>query len=291
MNQNIKKIITASLLLNIILTLIKTTFGYIGGSASLFSDGINSLSDVALSLAMLFVMKKANQKADYDHPYGHEKYEGFLNVVLGLVIMMTACLIMFEGLSSLYDFFIHHIESEKPLSITIYVALVSIMIKLMLAWMNVKASKKYQSAILKTDSKNHLADVLATLASLAGIVFALNGFLYVEAIASILIGILIFISAFKVLLEAKTYLVDESPDQRVVEDIRSFVCSIEGVKSVDDLKVRKHMMRLYVDIEIGVDYSLTFLKAHAIAERVHLACEKEFKEIIHCMVHANPNHE
>ena len=46
--------------------------------------------------------------------------------------------------------------------------------------------------------------------------------------------------------------------------------------------------KMYVDIEILVDGTLTLKDAHQIAETVHLSIEKEFENVKHCMVHVNP---
>ena len=46
--------------------------------------------------------------------------------------------------------------------------------------------------------------------------------------------------------------------------------------------------KIYVDLEIGADETISFKKAHAVAENVHHAIEKNFPEVKHCMVHVNP---
>ncbi|MBU0579642.1 MAG: cation transporter, partial [Candidatus Margulisbacteria bacterium] len=72
-------------------------------------------------------------------------------------------------------------------------------------------------------------------------------------------------------------------------EIHEVILSVSGVLTVDDLKVRRHMTQKYVDVEIGVQSSLTLEKSHKIAENVHHKVEKAFPEVLHCMVHVNPH--
>jgi divalent metal cation (Fe/Co/Zn/Cd) transporter len=48
------------------------------------------------------------------------------------------------------------------------------------------------------------------------------------------------------------------------------------------------MTQRYVDVEIAVRSSHTLEHAHKIAETVHHKVEDVFPDVIHCMVHVNP---
>src|SRR5690606_28613651 len=94
--KTIRRIVVVSLLANILLTILKLTFGYIAKSHALVSDGFNSFSDILVSIVMLFALKVSQKKPDFDHPYGHEKFEGIITLFLSLVVAGTAIYIMFE---------------------------------------------------------------------------------------------------------------------------------------------------------------------------------------------------
>jgi divalent metal cation (Fe/Co/Zn/Cd) transporter len=64
---------------------------------------------------------------------------------------------------------------------------------------------------------------------------------------------------------------------------------VEGVLDIDLLKTWNHAHRLYVDLEIACDSTITLLEAHEIAENVHDSIEKDFPLVKHCMVHVNPH--
>lgn len=129
--------------------------------------------------------------------------------------------------------------------------------------------------------------MLSTSVSLLSIILAQFGLLYFEPIATIIISIFILYSVYEMIKEAVSFLVDEAPKKEKVRAINQTILNCAGVIKIDDLKTRKHMNHIYVDVEIAVDRNLSLLEAHKIAEDVHLEVEKEF-DALHCMVHVNP---
>lgn len=288
MKQNtIRNVVILSLIGNIILTTIKLTFGFLGNSSSLVSDGFNSLSDIFVSILILIVLKVSNKTPDKNHPYGHEKYEGVMYLFLSFIIILTGGLLLRSGVSSLFTYFNDKTTIIKPEGYTIIIAITALIIKFVLFVVTNNTAKKYNSSSLKGDTKNHLYDMLATSISLLSIVLAQINLLYFEAIGTILISIFILYSGYLMIKEAISFLVDEAPKKETVRAIHETILNCAGVIKIDDLKTRKHMNHIYVDVEIAVDRNLSLLEAHKIAEDVHLAVEKEF-DALHCMVHVNP---
>jgi divalent metal cation (Fe/Co/Zn/Cd) transporter len=94
--RHILNALKIGLIVNILLAGLKLTFGMIGNAQALFSDGLNSLSDVLISVMLLFFMKIATQKPDEDHPYGHEKYEGLAYFALGIIFSLSRSTLVFK---------------------------------------------------------------------------------------------------------------------------------------------------------------------------------------------------
>ncbi|MBN2268288.1 MAG: cation diffusion facilitator family transporter [Acholeplasmataceae bacterium] len=287
-----KQILTAiriGLVANIALALLKLIFGYLGNAQALFSDGLNSASDVLISVMMLLALRISTKKPDYDHPYGHEKFEGLAYFLLGIIFTVTAGWIFISGIVSIIEFFINGETIVVPLRYTVLIAFISLVIKLGIVFLYTKAGRKTNSPTIKADVKNHLLDVYATLSSLIGLSIAQFGLIYFDYIASIVIAGFILKLAIQILKESISYLTDQAPEQEDVQKVYDEIFKVDGVLSIDDLKVRNHMTQQYVDVEIGVLSSLTLKEAHHIAEKVHHHVENLFPEVIHCMVHVNPH--
>lgn len=286
-NNILRRVVLISLMGNIVLTLIKLIFGYIGQSQSLLSDGINSFVDIFISLMLLLVIRVTSKKPDENHPYGHEKFEGILYLFLSLFIISVAVVLGYNSIINLIRTLNNPSLIEQPLGFTAIIAFIALVIKIGLYILNFKTAQKYHSVALYADSKNHLFDIFSTTISLISIIFALMGFIYFESIASILISLFIFYSGLKMILESISFLVDEAPDKEVIKAIKISIMKIDGVLTIDDLKIRKHMSQLYVDVEISVDPNLSLQAAHKISEDVHAHIEETY-DVIHCMVHVNP---
>lgn len=282
MRKEVKNILICSLVLNIILATSKLVVGLIGNSFSLFSDGINSVLDVLISIMLIVTLNISNKKPDKDHPYGHEKYEVIVSLVLGMFLIVTSGILIFTSI-------VNFNKANSPDLITIIVALISIVIKFLIYLLVLRGYKKYDQISLKAESINHLGDILATSISLIGIVIARLGFHYFDYIASIIIGLLIFYNGFKVIKDSVKYIVDESPSKDFNDEVKAFIKNLPGVLSIDDYKSRIHVNKIYIDIEISVDRNLSLIKAHQIAEEVHISVEDNFQTVTHCMVHVNPS--
>lgn len=62
----------------------------------------------------------------------------------------------------------------------------------------------------------------------------------------------------------------------------------KNVRGIDLLQTRIFGNKIYVDIEIALDGTMTLQQAHNIAEEVHDEIENDFPKVKHIMVHVNP---
>ena len=286
--KNILTAIYIGLSINILLTIIKMGFGIWGHSQALVSDGVNSLSDVFMSTIIFFVLKVSTKKPDKDHPYGHQKFEGLAYYTIGIIFAATALYLAYGSIMSIIQYIDDPVSYMSPNIWTLIISMVALVIKLFLAYFYFKIYKKYDNPTLKAEFKNHFYDIFST--GLTVIVLLLSPFnlIVFDYIGSLIISFFILRLSLQLIKEATSFLVDESPEPERLNDIQSFIESLKGVKSIDDLRVRRHMTEWYVDVEIGVDDGLSLKTAHDIAETVHISVEEKFNEVIHCMVHVNP---
>lgn len=290
-NESRKEVLAAvkvGLIVNIFLAIIKLFFGFWGHAQALISDGLNSSSDILISLMILLVLRFSTKKPDFDHPYGHEKYEGLAYFVLGLIFMATATYLVIDAAGSIILHFKHPGETVGPHIFTVIVSVIALLIKFGLFRYFKSIGIKFKSPTIKADAKNHLIDVYATSFSVIGLSIAQFGYTYFDDIASLFIGFFILRLSIQIIKEAISFLTDQAPSEDEIKAIFDAILSIQGVLNVDDLKVRRHMTQRYVDVEIAVRSTHTLEYAHKVAETVHHHVEEVFPDVIHCMVHVNP---
>lgn len=276
-----------SILVNVILSLGKMLAGVLGNSSAMISDAVHSASDVFSTIIVIVGVKISGKESDENHPYGHERLECVAAVLLAVILAGTGIGIGYGGIMVIWRG--DTSEITVPTLLPLAAAIFSIVIKEAMYWYTIFAAKQIQSGALKADAWHHRSDALSSIGSFVGILGAKLGFPVFDPIASIVICVFILKAAFDIFRDAVGKLTDEACDSRLTEQMRQEVMVMEGVHSIDDLKTRMFGNKVYVDIEIGCDGSISLFEAHEIAENVHGHIEDQFPDVKHCMVHVNPH--
>src|SRR5215510_11587083 len=82
---------------NALLIALKLAAGAITGSIAILTEAVHSLIDLIASVIAFVSVRKADEPADADHPYGHEKVESLAAAVEGLLILLGAAIIVYEA--------------------------------------------------------------------------------------------------------------------------------------------------------------------------------------------------
>src|SRR5215470_16063095 len=82
---------------NALLIAIKLAAGAITGSIAILTEAIHSLIDLVASVIAFVSVRAADEPADAEHPYGHEKVENLAANVEGILILVGAGIIVYEA--------------------------------------------------------------------------------------------------------------------------------------------------------------------------------------------------
>lgn len=281
----ILKVSYLSILVNCFLSIFKLLCGFFGNSISMISDGIHSLSDVLSTFIVIIGVKISQKVADKEHPYGHERLESAMSIVLAVLLLVVGLGIGERGFVNICNY--KTLDIEEPAFINVIAAIISIITKEGMYWITYLVGKKVESSMLKADAWHHRSDALSSIGSLIGVVGA-KYFILTDSIASLVICLFILKVAFDIFKDAIDKLVDKACDDKLEQSIIKTMLSIKGVERVDELKTRQFADRIYVDTEIAVDGNLKVSEGHEIAQRVHDKVEQLDYKIKHCAVHVNP---
>ena len=275
--------ILITVVMNIFLSLIKLLAGFIGHSTSMISDGVHSLSDVISSIGVFIGLRISQKPADIDHPYGHEKIEAVLSKILAFILFLTGLSIGYSAIETI-------VSSSYiiPKMMTIWAALLSIGVKEWMYHYTIRQAKKIESTALAADAWHHRSDSLSSIGALIGIIGARLGFPILDPLAALVITLIILKVAIEIFVEATNQVIDKAASPELVNEIIQQIQSVNGVLAIDSLKTRVHSNRIYVDLEISVEATLSLIEAHTIAEAVHYQLEQNIHKIKHCTVHVNP---
>ena len=280
------KVAFFSILVNLVLSVLKILAGLFFASGAMVSDGVHSASDVFSSIVVIFGIRLSAKEPDKNHPYGHERFESVAAIVLATVLVVTGVLIAKSAIELLIDG--TYRESELPGIPALVAAIVSIAVKEGMFWVTRHYAKATRSDALMADAWHHRSDALSSIGALIGIAGARMGFPVLEPVASLVICLMILKAAADIFREAMRKMVDRSSDPETEAAIRALAESEEGVLRVDMLRTREFGNRMYIELEIALEDSLSLAEAHRVAELVHDDVEKSFPLVKHIMIHVNP---
>lgn len=274
---------------NIILTVLKLAAGLLAHSGAMISDAVHSASDIFSGIIVMIGVRISSRAPDKSHPYGHERFECVAALLLSGVLAVVGGTI---GINALRDIISGKAqEMEAPGLLALAAAVVSIVTKETLFWYTRGYAKRFRSTALHAEAWHQRSDALSSIGALIGIAGARLGVPVMEPIASVIIAAFILKVAVDIFRDAVNQMVDHSCSGEVENAFRETALSQPGVLGVELLRTRMFGNRVYVDLEIAADPSLTLSAAHEIAETVHDAIEQTYPDVKHIMVHVNPAKE
>jgi len=271
---------------NAVLAVLKIMTGILSNSGALIGDGIDSSTDVLISIITLVIVKITTKPADAEHPWGHGRAETVSTVLLSFIIFFAGAQLIISSISTL----ISGGRDFTPSAVAVIVTLASVAGKILLAWSQHILGKRADSAMIKANAKNMASDVLISAGVLAGLLISTyTGAAYVDTIITILIGAWIIKTAIGIFLEANLELMDGNNDMEPYRVIARVVNSVEGASNPHHARIRRVAGLWDIDFDIDVDPSCTVLEAHAIASKVEKEIKQSLENVYDIMIHIEPS--
>lgn len=274
--------------INIGLAALKTFFGVAGHSPALLAEGINSTSDVAYYIVASIFVRLANKPADDEHPYGHQQLESIATVVVGSFIVTTAVAVFWDAVDKIWDLLSGNATSTGASEITLWIALLTVAIKIVLTVYVRKLGKETNNPVVEAMAYDHRNDLMSASAASLGIFLGQRGLPWVDPLAGAVVALLILRTGIYILRESSVELMDAVPSRELAGQISELLQKIPGVEQLHEVQAHRFGPHSVVNMTIGVDGSLSVLEGDEIANRVEsLICE-EIPNISRVHVHYHP---
>ena len=254
-----RRVALVGMSINIFLTIAQVIGGILTHSQALIADAMHTLSDLAGDIVVLFASHHAGKDADEKHPYGHGRIETLATVVLGLLLGAVAVIIFLRAWDRL--------TGHTPL---------------------VVPAKRINSPMLKASAWHHRSDAISSVLVLLAIGGAQLGFPWLDAVAAILVAIMIFYMAIQLILESTSELVDTGLETTEVQEIRDFINGVNGVENVHLLRTRRMGGHVLADVHIQVDGRISVSEGHYIGESAMYKLRRKFPTISDVVIHIDP---
>ncbi len=270
--------------LNLLMAVAKVAIGYLGRSQSLVADGIHSFSDLLSDAMVLFASHHAQHAPDEDHPYGHQRFETIATFVLSLVLVLTGLGIAWDALERVFG----DEPPWHPQPWTIWVAVASILINEGLFWYTRWAADQVESDLLRANAWHHRSDAISSVIVVIGIAGTLLGYPFADAIAAILVALMILYIAWDLGWNSMQELADQGLDEDKIDEIRRVILAVPGVESIHMLRTRRAAGKAYVDVHVLVPPWLSVSEGHRIGDAVAERLLEEVDEVTDVTVHIDP---
>lgn len=270
---------------NAVLSVSKIIVGLLAGSLAVLGDGIDSATDVIISVVMIFTARIMSRPPSKKYVFGYEKAESIATKILSLVIFYAGMQMLLSSVESIFSDEV----KEIPSAIAIYVTVFSIAGKFLLALYQYKQGKKINSSMLTANAINMRNDVIISSGVLLGLIFTFIFKLPIlDSITGLIISLFIIKSSVGIFMDSNVELMDGVKDVNIYNKIFEAVEKVPGAGNPH--RVRSRMIgNLYnITLDIEVDPQMTLMQAHEIADAVEKSIENSIDNVYDILVHVEP---
>ena len=270
------------IMLNVCLFAGKYFAGAISGSIAIMADAVNNLSDAGSSFITLIGFRFAGKKPDVDHPFGHGRFE----YISGFVVSMAIIMMGFELIKSSFAKIITPVKIETGI-LSMIILVVSILVKLYMAYMNRSIGNKINSSAMKATAVDSLSDACATFFVLVSMIVIRVSGLNIDGYVGVLVSLFIFYAGYNAAKDTIDPLLGKNPEPEFVEAVKNIVMSHENVVGIHDMVVHDYGPgRVMVSLHAEVPGDGDIFELHDAIDHI----ERELTEELGCsaVIHMDP---
>lgn len=297
MSGSAKKTIYAAMAANFAIAIIKFIAASITGSSAMLSEGIHSVVDTGNELLLLLGIRLSKKPADDSHPFGYGQELYFWTLIVALFIFAIG------GGMSIYEG-INHVRHPEPLTdpfwnyVVLGLAVVFEGYSWNVALQEFLASKNEESfwtAIRASKDPTIFTILFEDTAALIGLLMAfigvfsghLLGNVYLDGVASIIIGIILCGVALLLAAESKGLLIGEGANAETVASIRKITNEDPAVaKVVKVLTLHFGPQEILLNLEIEFNEDLGTGELAIAVERLETSIRNQHLEVKNIFIEA-----
>jgi cation diffusion facilitator family transporter len=270
---------------NMTLIVLKVVAGVITGSVAIITEAMHSSVDLLASVIAYVSVRKADEPADEDHRYGHEKIENLAAVIEGMLILVGSGIIVFEATRRLAV----GAEVER-LGFGIAVVAFSMVANVCVSAFLRRRARDEASVALEGDAAHLSTDAATSGAVLVGLVLVeLTGARWLDSAVALCVAVVIVLTGIRILTRSSRVLVDEALPPAEVEAIREAVVSFagRGVVGYHRLRTRRAGARRHIDLHVQFASGTSLESAHGTAHELQDAIAARLDNV-DVLIHLEP---
>ncbi len=292
-----KKVIYTALIGNGLIAVSKFIASGITGSSAMLSEAIHSVVDTGNQGLLLLGIKRSQRPPDADHPFGYGMELYFWTFVVAILIFAVgAGVSIYEGIHKLQ----HPQEIKSP--IINYVVLGLAMIFEGYAWYvafaefkRIKGKLGYLQAVRRSKDPTVFTVLFEDSAAMLGLMVAFAGIAgattldmpQLDGAASILIGIILAVTAMLLAYESKSLLIGERAQVEVIGGIRAIILKQPEIIALNEL-LTMHLGPKDILLNLSVDFDdrVSSKQVEEAISDMERQIKKEYQEVSRVFIEA-----
>jgi cation diffusion facilitator family transporter len=277
-----------SIAYNATLIALKIAAAIVTGSVAILSEALNSTIDLVASVIAFVAVRRADEPADVEHPYGHEKVENVAASIEGVLIIGGAAFIIIESISRLVN---GNTEVES-LGFGIAVIAFSTLSATAVSFFLRRQAHKHDSPALQGDAAHLGADALTSAGVLIALALVqLTGAEQLDAAVAIVFSGFIIFTGLNIIRRAAGILVDEAPPPEEMDRIEAAIARARAdepeVVGYHKLRARTTGRRRYAELHVQFRSGTSLERAHELAHELRNAIEADLGNA-EVLIHVEP---
>ncbi|HWM08102.1 MAG TPA: cation diffusion facilitator family transporter [Solirubrobacteraceae bacterium] len=271
---------------NAALIVLKLVAGAITGSVAIITEAIHSAVDLVASFIAFFSVRQAEEPADTDHRYGHEKFENMAAAAEGVLILIGSGVIVYAAIRSLVRG-----PELHALGVGIAVLAFSTVVNLVVSTWLFRKARETQSAALEGDAAHLRTDAYTSAGVLVGLALVhFTGAEWLDPAVALVIAGAIVVTGLRIVVRSWGVLVDEALPDPEIATIRTAIEEFagRGVVGYHQLRTRRAGARRYVDLHLQFSSGTSLEDAHATAHALQDEIARRLPGGADVLIHLEP---
>jgi len=268
---------------NTLLVGAKAVVGVLSGSAALISEALHSGLDLVASLTAWISLQFSAHPPDWEHPFGHGKWENISAFLEGLLILAVAVGVFYQSGMRLWQ--------PVPISLVplgMAVLGVSALVNLGVSWALKKAARRFDSVALNADAEHLTTDVYTSVGALLGLLgYWLTGHHLFDTLTALGVGVIILGIGLKVTHGGLHGLLDTRLPAAEEEAVRELVTAEAPVLAIKELRSRKAGPVRYLNLTLTVCRWDSLDDIHRLCDHLETRIQERFPGA-HVFIHPEP---
>lgn len=258
---------------------------YLTNSATIFSDAMESIVNVAAGSFALYSLIVAAKPKDKEHPYGHGKIEFISAGVEGTLILIAGIGIICKAVEGLI--FEHELAK---LDIGIYLAGAAGIVNFTLGWITEYYGKKSQSPTMIASGSHLKSDGYTSAGMIIGLVVVLwTGLNWIDSAIALGFGAFMGYVGVKEIRRSYAAIMDKA-DFELLEELISIIDTNRNENWIDlhNLRAQKFGKQIHIDCHLTLPYYITVQEAHNEVKLMEDLVKQHYPHGVEMFVHMDP---